>query len=45
MDSLAGKLTYGTGDFDIYTFDQVPEYLRTQHVLSGMAWLAVGPKL
>lgn len=45
MDSLSGKLTYGTGDFDIYTFDQVPEYLRTQHVLSGMAWLAVGPKL
>jgi len=45
MDELAGKVTYGTGDFDIFTFDQVPEYLRTQHVNSSMAWLAVGPKL
>ena len=45
MDQLAGKVTYGTGDFDIFTFDQVPEYLRTQHVISSVAWLAVGPKL
>jgi hypothetical protein len=45
MDGYAGKITYGTGDFDFYTFDEVPEYLRSQHVISNMAWLAVGPKL
>lgn len=45
MDSYAGKVTFGTGDFDIFTFDQVPEYLRTQHVNSSVAWLAMGPKL
>lgn len=45
MDAYAGKVTYGTGDFDIFTFDQVPEYLRTQYVNSQVAWLAVGPKL
>lgn len=45
MDAYAGKITYGTGDFDIFTFDQVPEYLRSQHVISDAVWLAVGPKL
>jgi len=45
MDNFAGKITYGTGDFDIHTFDQVPEYLRSQHVIGDAVWLAVGPKL
>ena len=45
MDSYAGKVHYGTGDFDIFTFDEVPTYLRTQHVISDAAWLAVGPGL
>lgn len=45
MDTYAGKLPIGTGDFDIFTLDLVPEYLRSKHVTSDTVWLAVGPKL
>ena len=27
MDSYAGKVHYGVGDFDIFTFDEVPEII------------------
>jgi len=45
MDGYAGKIAYGTGGFDMYTFNRVPEYLRSQHVISNTCWLAVGPQL
>lgn len=45
MDELAGKLTYGTSDFDIFTLDDVSVYMRSQGVFSHDFWLPVGPEL
>ena len=45
MDELAGKLTYGTGDFDIFTLDDVEVYMRSQGVFTKNFFFPVGPEL
>lgn len=45
MDELAGKLTYGTGDFDIFTLDDVEVYMRSQGVYTKNFFFPVGPEL
>ena len=45
MDELAGKLTYGTADFDIFTLDDVSVYMRSQDVFSKNFFMPVGPEL
>ena len=45
MDELAGKLTYGTSDFDVFTLDDVSTYMRSQGVFSKTFWMPVGPEL
>ena len=45
MDELAGKLTYGTSDFDIFTLDDVEVYMRSQGVFTKNFFMPVGPEL
>lgn len=45
MDELAGKLAYGTSDFDIFDLDDVGTYMRTQGVFSKNFLMPVGPGL
>lgn len=45
MDELAGKLTYGTSDFDIFSLDDVSTYMRSQAVMSKNFLFPAGPGL
>jgi len=45
MDELAGKLTYGTSDFDMFTLDDISTYMRSQGVFSKNFMFSVGPEL
>lgn len=45
MDELAGKLTYGTSDFDFFTMDDVPTYMRSQGVFTKNFMFGNGPDL
>ena len=45
MDELAGKLTYGTSDFDMFTLDDISVYMRSQGVFSKNFMFSVGPEL
>jgi hypothetical protein len=45
MDELAGKLTYGTADFDLFTLDDVSVYMRSQGVFGKNFFFPVGPEL
>ena len=45
MDELAGKLTYGTSDFDMFTLDDISVYMRSQGVFTKSFFFPVGPEL
>lgn len=44
-DELAGKLTYGTSDFDIFNLDDALTYMRSKDVFAKDFLFAVGPDL
>jgi len=45
LEEDAGKLNYGTGDWDIYLFDEVDTYLRTMYVTNDTLGFYMGAGL